>query len=80
MLLIDDEPSIASAFRHVVDDAAQPSRRSPPRATPCAASARRRDGGTSIFCDLHMPDMTGMQFHEALVASDPGPRGTGPSS
>lgn len=69
ILLIDDEPSIASAFRHVVDD-----RHSITTFTSARDALHRLRAGETwdvIFCDLHMPDMTGMQFHEALTALAP---------
>jgi CheY-like chemotaxis protein len=69
VLLIDDEPSIASAFRHVLDD-----RHSITTFTSARDALHRLRAGETwdvIFCDLHMPDMTGMQFHEALTAHSP---------
>lgn len=69
ILLIDDEPSIASAFRHVVDD-----RHAITTFTSARDALHRLRAGETwdvIFCDLHMPDMTGMQFHEALQVLDP---------
>jgi PAS domain S-box-containing protein len=69
LLLIDDEPLIASAFRHVVDDV-----HSLTTFTSARDALRRLQAGERwdvIFCDLHMPDMTGMQFHEAVAALDP---------
>jgi PAS domain S-box-containing protein len=68
LLLIDDEPSIASAFRHVVDDV-----HTVTTFTSARDALRRLEAGERwdvIFCDLHMPDMTGMQFHEALCGFD----------
>lgn len=64
ILLIDDEPNIASAFRRVVDAG---------HAITSLTSARdalhRLERGEIfdfIFCDLHMPDMTGMALFEVM--------------
>ena len=69
ILLIDDEPMIGAAIRRILakehDVVVLTSAR---EAADRIAAGERFD---VILCDLMMPEMTGMDLHEALVASAP---------
>jgi CheY-like chemotaxis protein/two-component sensor histidine kinase len=69
LLIVDDEPLVAAMLRmlleteHDVELAAGAA-----EALRCLSSGARFD---VIFCDLMMPDVTGMDFYEELLSTDP---------
>ena len=67
ILIVDDEPSVATALRRVVSNDHDVA-----IAGGGVAALERIEAGERfdvIFCDLMMPDMTGMELHAKLAAS-----------
>lgn len=69
LLIVDDEPQIGNTLRLLL----QPECEVSPMTSARAALARlaRGEKFDVIFCDLMMPDMSGMQFHAELREFSP---------
>ncbi len=69
LLVVDDEPQIGNTLRLLL----QPDCEVSPMTSARAAVSRieRGDRFDIIFCDLMMPDMSGMQFHASLMEIAP---------
>ena len=69
LLVVDDEPQIGNTLRLLL----QPECEVSPMTSARAAVARIAQGDRFdvIFCDLMMPDMSGMQFHASLMQIAP---------
>ncbi len=68
VLVVDDEPLLASAMERVLSE------HEVVAMTSARAALARIDGGERfdvILCDLMMPQMSGMEFHEELTKLDP---------
>ena len=69
ILLVDDEPHVASAFRRVVEDG-----HTITSLTSARDALHQLETGERfdfVFCDLHMPDMSGMALYDAVLARWP---------
>ncbi len=69
VLLIDDQPRFLASLKHVLEEFFDVETDSSPR----VALARLKNGERfdAVVCDLMMPDMTGMDFHQALSVELP---------
>jgi CheY-like chemotaxis protein len=69
VLVVDDEPQIGNTLRLLL----QPECDVSPMTSARAALQRIKDGSRFdiIFCDLMMPEMSGMQFHTSLLEIEP---------
>ena len=69
VLVVDDEPTIGAAVRRICEPDHEVVLHTDPRA---ALDVLRRGADFDvILCDLMMPEMTGMDFHEALTEARP---------
>ncbi|HYQ01399.1 MAG TPA: ATP-binding protein [Polyangiaceae bacterium] len=69
VLVIDDEPAILRAFRRVLSAHEVVSASSGPEAMAKLADGRRFD---AIFCDVMMPEMSGVEVYQRIREQHPG--------
>jgi signal transduction histidine kinase/CheY-like chemotaxis protein len=69
VLVVDDEPMVGRGIARTLSATADVEVFTGARAA--LQRLRERDDVDAIFCDLMMPEMTGMQFHEHLASAAP---------